>query len=478
MFKASILGISLVAMLCGFTQADVPKKPNIVFILADDLGWADTLAAPHPFYETPNIDRMQREGMTFTSAYTCGPNCAPTRASLMTGMYTPRHHLYTPGGLSKGELALMKLKVPSRKGGPKFEIFESLDNYILGHWTSIAEVLNPVGYTTACYGKWHLGQDTQGFDHFASDGKTGIDERHYGSITIADELADAGVEFIEQNRDGPFFLYLAHFDVHTPIRAKREVVARYQQKLMDGEKWNPTYAGMIEAVDKSVGRIRDKLRELKIDDDTLVIFSSDNGGLPMATRNAPLRGGKGSLFEGGIRIPTCVAWTGVIEPGSSCDTPIISVDFMPTIAELAGAELPSTQPVDGASIAPLLAGEPALADRAIFWHYPLYLSGGQGGKVLPVAETNVMYWRAVPASAIRRGDWKLIHYFEDNSVKLFNVTEDISERHDLSEQDPERAQELLTQLRRWQQATEAPIPTELNPKFDPSRAKKIAKAER
>ncbi len=478
MLKTSILGVSIATIISAFALAELPAKPNIVFILADDLGWADTLAAPHPFYETPNIDRMQREGMTFTAAYTCGPNCAPTRASLMTGMYTPRHHLYTPGGLSKGEVPLMKLKVPARKAGPKFETFESLNNYILGHWISVAEVLNPAGYTTACFGKWHLGQDTQGFDHFASDGKTGVDERHYGNITIADRLTDAGVEFIEKNRDGPFFLYLAHYDVHTPIRAKPDVVARYKQKMKSGDTWNPTYAGMIEAVDKSVGRIRDKLRELEIDDETLVIFSSDNGGLPRVTQNVPLRGGKGSLFEGGIRIPTCAAWSGSIEPGSSCDTPIISVDFMPTFAQLAGAELPDSQPVDGASIVPLLEGKPALEDRAIFWHYPLYLSGDIGGKVLPVAETNVLYWRAVPASAIRRGDWKLIHYFEDNSVKLFNVSEDISERHDLAEQDPERAQALLEQLRKWQHETEAPIPTELNPRFDPGRAEKIAKAKR
>ena len=340
-------------------------------------------------------------------------------------------------------------------------------------------MLKPAGYTTARLGKWHLGDDTQGFDISTGNGEPGDTRHHYDDIHVAEQLTDAGVKFIEQNREGPFFLYLAHWDVHTPILAKPEVVARYKQKLKaERGKWNPTYAAMIEAVDKSVGRIRDKLRELGIEDNTLVFFSSDNGGLPMVTNNAPLHGGKGSLFEGGIRVPTCAAWPGVIAPGTTCDTPILSVDFMPTFTELAGAELPSEQPVDGQSIVPLLEGKPALEDRAVFWHFPLYLSGGggPGGKVLPVAETDVLYWRGVPASAIRRGDWKLIHYFEDDSVKLFNLRDDISESHDMAAEHPERAAKLLKQLEQWQQDTNAPIPSEPNPRFKPKRAKQVAKS--
>jgi len=255
--------------------------------------------------------------------------------------------------------------------------------------------------------------------------------------------------------------------VHTPIRAKPAVVARYKQKLEKlDEKWNPTYAGMIEAVDKSVGRIRAKLSELGIADNTLFIFSSDNGGLPHITNNQPLRGGKGSLFEGGIRVPTCMAWPGIIAPGSRCSVPITSVDFLPTFADVSGAPLPKRQPVDGRSLVPLLAGKQALIDRAIFWFYPLYLSGGRGNRVVPVFGTKTMFWRGVPAAAIVKGRWKLIRYFETGKNVLFDLEADIGETQDLAAERPEKLTELSTALDDWLAETKAPIPTEVNPSFD------------
>lgn len=445
-----------------------PTRPNIVFVLADDLGWSDVGFNGAKFYETPNIDQLAADGMIFTDAYTGGPNCMPTRACLMSGTYTPRTQMWTPGGLSKGDPKLMKLLVPTRgakKGKNVFPTKLALNPSV----RCIAEALKPAGYTTARFGKWHLGKDTQGFDISDPSGKGApINQKFYGNINVAEWLTDAGVKFIADNKDKPFFLYVAHWDVHTPIRARKDVVAKYEKKLRDGKwdrQWNVTYAAMIEAVDKSVGRLRAELKEQGLEKNTLFIFSSDNGGLPGVTTNKPLKGGKGSFFEGGVRVATCMTWPGTIKSGSKCTTPITSVDFLPTFSELAGSKLPQEQVVDGQSLVPLMKGQDALKDRAIFWHYPLYLSGGRGNKVLPVHGTKQMYWRGVPTSMIRKGDWKLIYYFEDESVKLFNVREDISEKKELSKAKPEKAAELLKELKAWWKKTNAVIPNQPNPAF-------------
>jgi arylsulfatase A-like enzyme len=445
----------------------VPSKPNIVFVLADDLGAHDVGFAGAKFFETPNLDRMAAEGMIFDRAYTCGPNCAPTRGCLISGMYTPRHHIYTPGRLSKGPVEFMKLLVPARKARSSVSYPPSksaLDPSVV----SFAEVLKTQGYVTGHFGKWHVGPDAQGFDVTSSNGKPGLKRRHYGNIHVADKLTDAGLAFIDENKDRPFFLYLSHWDVHTPIRAKPEVVAKYRQKLAKtGGKHNVTYAAMIEAVDKSVGRLRDRIRALNLKN-TVFIFSSDNGGLPRVSSNAPLHGGKGSLFEGGIRVATCMTWPGVIRPGSQTATPITSVDFLPSFAELAGAALPESQPVDGRSFVPLMTGDrDALRGRAIFWFYPLYLSGSRGNKVLPVLGTDRMFWRGVPSAAIVKDDWKLIRYFEDDSIKLFHVRQDVGEQNDRSATDAVRAKAMLSELNTWLKDTEAPVPTAVNPAFRP-----------
>ena len=455
----------LIAVFACSSAAAAPK-PNIVFILADDLGWSDVGFNGATFYETPNLDRLARDGVRFTDAYSGGPNCMPTRACLLSGMYTPRTQMWTPGGLSKGSPKLMKLAVPCRSPGGKKTFPSKLQ--LPPSVTSIAEVLNSAGYTTARFGKWHLGKDLQGFDISSGNGSPGDLGKHYGNINVAETLTDASVRFLEAHQDDPFFLYLSHWDVHTPIRARKEVVARYTQKLRDGDwdrDWNCTYAGMIEAVDTSVGRVRAKLQELGLDRNTLIVFSSDNGGLPSVTTNAPLHGGKGSFFEGGVRVPTCMTWPGVTRAGTDCETPITSVDFLPTFAEMAGAKLPTDQPVDGVSLVPLLHGR-AIAERAIFWHFPLYLEGGGNNKVLPVLGTTRLYWRGVPSSMMRRGDWKLVHHFEDDSVRLYNVRKDIGERHDLAKTHPEKAGQMLSELRRWQQETNAVIPDVPNRAFD------------
>ncbi len=466
--------------LCFFQQAaaDPPKqKPNIIFILADDLGWQDTGFTGAKFFETPHIDRLAAEGMIFTDAYSGGPNCSPTRACFITGTYTPRHGIYQPGGQARGDSRYMRLLVPAvnrknkalnRRAAEQL----SITNDLAPEFVSIAEVLKPAGYASARLGKWHLGNDTQGFDLSSSDGKGGPEGNHYGDIDVAESLTDRALSFIEENRDAPFFLYLSHYDVHTPHQARQAVVDKYQAKLeslpeAERGSFNPAYAAMIEAVDISVGRVAEKIDALGLADNTLIFFTSDNGGLDIVSQLAPFRGEKGSLFEGGIRVPACARWTGVIPPDSRCDIPITSVDFLPTFAKLAGAALPASQPVDGVDLSPLFRGEP-IAERSIFWHFPLYLAGGGlGGSArnldIAISGGRTYSWRAVPSTVLRRGPWKLFEFHEDYSVALYNLEDDPGEHNDLSREHPEKTAELRAELTAWQKATSAPIPSQPNP---------------
>ena len=459
--------VSLIFVIEALTL-QAAEKPNIVFILADDMGWSDMAfngGKEHKhFYEAPHLDRLAASGMVFSRAYSGGPNCLPTRSCLLSGMYTPRTQIWTPGGLSKGPTNKMRLLVP-RKGDQQGNVFASKTE-LEPSVVSIAEVLNDAGYATGRFGKWHVGKDNQGFDVSDYNGKGAASGKFYGNIDVHQWLADASCRFIESHKEEPFFLYLAHWDVHAPIKAREDVKAKYKSKLQSSQwdrKWNPTYAAMIEAVDKSVGKVQAKLDELGLAENTLFIFSSDNGGTPVTTMK-PLSGAKGALYEGGVRVPTCMAWPRVIKPGTTCDTPITSVDFMPTFADLALAKLSNDQPVDGTSIAPLLRGD-KIDERSIFWHYPLYLSGTGEGRVVPVFGTSANFWRAVPASAMVRGDWKLIHFFEDNSIRLYNLADDISELNNLAEAKPDVAAKLFSELSAWQSSTSAVIPTQQNALF-------------
>lgn len=466
--------ITSITLGLSLAIAAAAEKPNIVFIMADDLGWKDVGYQGAKFFETPHIDELAGGGMTFRAAYSGGPNCAPTRACLMSGLYTPRHHIYQPGGLSKGHSEYMKLLVPTRTKRSKelrqlaakqFPITNDLDPEFI----CIPEVLKTAGYTTARLGKWHLGEDTQGFDLSDPDGKGGKGDNFYGDIDVAEQLTDRALRFIEENKEGPFFLYLSHWDVHTPWRARELVKAKYQAKLDKvpaGERRNfsATYAAMIEAVDQSVGRVVAKIDELGLADNTLVVFTSDNGGIHEVSQLEPLRGEKGSLFEGGVRIPCVMRWPGKVEAGSSSATPITSVDYLPTFASLAGAPLPAGKTYDGTDVSPLLDGKP-IAERTIFWHYPMYLSGK--GLTVDVPGGKTYSWRGFPSTSLRRGDYKLIEFHEDNSVSLFDLSKDPGEQHDLAKQMPELAAKLRAQMDAWQEATQAPIPTTPNPEYGP-----------
>lgn len=427
------------------------RKPNFVFIFIDDMGWRDLGYMDNRYYETPRIDKLASEGVVFTSAYSNAPNCAPTRACLISGQYTPRHGIYTVGTSERGAANMRKL-IPTVNT-------TNLDTKVV----TIAEALKSGGYTSACIGKWHLGNaepyrpQDRGFDVVvARSGRGHFDkQRNY----LTDTLTDKAVEFIEANKDKPFFLYLSHHAVHTPIQAKKELIEKYKKKTGDDIHNNPTYAAMVESVDESVGKVLDKLDELALADDTVVFFYSDNGGYGNATSMAPLRGSKGMLYEGGIRVPLIVRRPGVTKPGSKCDVPVIGIDFYPTMLEMAGVRRPGKHILDGESIVPLLKGRDKLKRKAIFWHFPAYLE--------PYNEKQKP-WRTTPAGAVRTGDWKLIEFFEDGKIELYNLKDDIGEKNNLADSNGGKAKELHDLLLKWRKNIGAPVPTEKNPKYDPN----------
>lgn len=464
----------ILTLLAGLfpLEARTSGKPNIIFIMADDLGWKDVGYAGAEFFETPNIDAFARKGMRFDAAYSGGPNCAPTRACIMTGTYTPRHSIYTPGGKAKGKTSYMKLLVPavSRKdkklaeqAKQEFPILNDLDP----RFVCIPEVLRSAGYASARIGKWHLGNDVQGFDLSTSDGKGSMKDNFYGDIDVAEQLTNRALRFIEENRQKPFFLYLTHWDVHGPLRARDAVVAKYQKKLAalpedKRRNFNAVYAAMIEAVDTSVGRIADRIDELGLGENTLIVFTSDNGGIASVSQLDPLRGEKGSLFEAGVRVPCAMRWTGRIKPGSACATPITSVDYLPTFARLGEVKLPEGQAVDGVDLSPLMEGR-AIVDRGIFWHYPLYLEGRGLGLVM--ADGKKHSWRGFPSTSMRRGNWKMIEFHESDTVALYDLSKDPGEQQDLSASLAEVTTKLRAEIDAWQAATKAPVPSTPNPEY-------------
>jgi arylsulfatase A-like enzyme len=442
-------------------------RPNIIFILADDLGYTDLGCYGSRYYETPALDRLAVQGLRFTSGYTCGPNCQPTRAALWSGQYSPRTGVYTVGGIER-------FNWQSRPLRPVDNVTKLAPEKI-----TVAEALRQAGYATGLFGKWHLGDDPehhpsrQGFDeavvsmgkHF--DFNTQPKADYPQGVYLADWLTDRALDFVRRHKDRPFFLNLAHFAVHAPHQAKPELIARFKPKAPVGGHHDPTYAAMIASVDQSVERVLALLDELKLASNTLVIFSSDNGGVGgyeregiqggSITDNAPLKGGKGMLYEGGIRVPYLFRWPGRIPAGGVCDQPINSVDLYPTLLELAGAKPPPGYPSDGTSYAPLLlsGSRSEQTRRPLFWHFPGYLGAGGGT------------WRTTPAGAIRAGDWKLLEFFEEGRLELYDLREDVGEKKDLASSQPAKMKELHAQLQAWRREIGAPMPT-------PNRERAIA----
>jgi len=462
--------ITLVFGSCSKTQHQ--EKPNIILIFADDLGWADVGYNGQKFHETPNIDRLAGEGMIFNRFYPGAANCAPSRACLLTGMYTPRHGVYVPQGLSRnGAISEMRFKTPTREADSSFFTFHVSINTVAPEFESLAEILGKAGYTSARFGKWHIGDDNQGFHVNSANGVPGFitniggdEKRFYDDTTVAQNLTTSGIEFITENKDHPFFLYLAHWEVHGPMKAKKERIDYYSDKKekMGIEGRDPRFAAEVEQLDLSVGRIMSHLKDLGLEENTILIFTSDNGGSLPNTDNTPLRAGKGTFYEGGIRTPFCIRWPGVVEPGQVSDVPIAGVDMMPTFAEITSVPDPENQPVDGTSIVPILKNESFDSERPIFFHFPLYLGGGGIARVLPTYNGTENYWRAVPLSVIIKGDWKLIYYYEYERYELFNLGNDISELNELSVERKDIAEAMFQELQAWTKETRAPIPEVLN----------------
>lgn len=468
MIRLCCLLVCLAGIVPASARAD---KPNIIFFFIDDLGWADVgytydlLGIKERYYETPHIDKLARSSVIFTDAYANAPNCAPSRACLMSGQYTPRHGIYTVGD--------------PRRGNDQFRKLEPIENetVLADEFVTVAEALQANGYTTASMGKWHLGANprSQGFDVNVAGKEWGspsgggyhsplnypnlkINER---GVYLTDALTDKAVEFVEENTSKPFFLYLTHYAVHTPIQAREDLTAKYEQKPRTEHHSNAKYAAMIESVDDSVGRVLAKLDELNLTDKTVVIFFSDNGGFGGATSNHPLRGSKGMLYEGGIREPLAIRWPGVSPAGTVCKEPVIGIDLYPTLLEVSGTAVPDNYELDGRSLVPLLKDPTASLEReAIFWHFPCYLQGSGDPEGGP--------FRTTPVGAIRMGDWKLIEWFETGRLELYNLKEDLSESNDLSQQNSEKLDLLHTCMKKWRSEVTAPIPTTPNPKYDPT----------
>lgn len=454
------------------------KKFNVIFILADDLGWTDLGLYGSDLHETPNLDRFASESLRFTSAYTAASISSPVRASLMTGKHPARLNMTTwhedsgpPEPNSKH-----KLLPPETTGNLPLDQF------------SLGEVFKKAGYFTAHVGKWHLGNavhypEAQGFDiniggtmwgmpytyWYPFSGWRAVDNeyRYVPDLVVmdsdnegtylTDRLTDKALEVIESKKDEPFYLQMNFHTPHVPLDGKPEFVSYYKEKAEPNMYHkNPDYAAMIASMDENVGRILRKVEEAGISEQTVIIFYSDNGGLAKTRTNAeqnyPLRSGKGSLYEGGTRVPLMIKWPGITKPGAVCDVPVTSSDFYPTFLDLLGfkGDEKHNKNLDGISIAPVLKDPSGTLERkTLYWHHPHYYPGRKG-----------------PVSAMRKGKWKLLHYYEDNRLELYNLEEDIGEQNNLIDTYPEKTQCLYQVLKIWRKQVNAKLPRQ-NPDFIP-----------
>ncbi|MBS0206138.1 MAG: sulfatase [Planctomycetes bacterium] len=475
----SLLFSLVITMGLSVPGSHAADQPNIVCFVVDDLGYMDIQPNnPASFYETRNLQRLAESGTRFTSGYAACPVCSPTRASLISGKYPQRTGITDYIGAAQ----------PDAWKRPTKLLPAPYRDRLLHEETTFAELLKKAGYATMFAGKWHLGPEgfwpeSQGFDinqggidrggpyggkkYFSPYGnprlKDGPDGEH-----LPDRLATETVKFMEAHRDGPFLAYFCFYSVHTPLIARDDLRAKYEAKAkglsQSSPKWgqererqvrlvqdHAVYAGMVEAMDQAVGKVLDAIDRLGLADNTVVIFTSDNGGLSTSeghpTSNLPLRGGKGWMYEGGVRVPWIVRAPGLTKAGDVCDTPIMSQDLFPTLLELAGAPIPPDVSVDGTSLVGLLRGN-TLKPRPLYWHYPHY--GNQGG---------------APGGAVRDGDWKLIEWYEDGSLELFNLRDDLGETKNLAASLPDKVQELQAKLAAWRTDVGAVMPT-------PNRVKK------
>ena len=442
------------------------KRHNVVLFLIDDLGWKDLGCYGSNFYHTPNIDKLASQGVRFTDAYAACAVCSPTRAAILTGKYPAR--------------IMLTEWLPSGRWNPRAKLRSGrfLRSLPLEEKT-LAETLRENGYRTCIVGKWHLGGEPfntarhHGFDDAIAANDHGNPGSYFHPYKgrwsipttklkatwqvlpggkngeyLTDRLTDEAVTFVRENQRRPFLLYFSHYAVHTPLQAKKAMVEKYKSVPKEKRQGNPVYAAMVESVDQSVGRVMEELKALKLDEDTLVIFTSDNGGFAGATNHAPLRGNKGSYYEGGIRVPLIMRWPGVAQSGKVNNTPVISMDLYPTCLTAAGLPMHPAQHRDGIDLTPILKGEDHWDRKALHWHYPHYNS----------------HPSAVPSSVLRKGDWKLIEAFDPKSIELYNLKTDLGEIKNLADVEQEKLAELQKELNDWRESVGAEK-MEPNPDF-------------
>jgi arylsulfatase A len=449
---------ALLAFVVAAPAIAAEPRTNVVLILIDDMGWTDLGCYGSDLYRSPNVDKLAMDGMKFTGAYSACCVCSPTRAAVMTGKYPARLRVtdWIPGLIPTNP----KLTVPD------------WTKHLPANEPTIAQAFKAAGYATASIGKWHLGgpdyyPEKFGFDLNVAGTEAAAPKSYFAPWKIAtltegkdheyltDRLGDEAVKFITANKDRPFFLYLPHFAVHLPIQGPADLVKEYQGLLKPGMKHtNPAYAAMVERADAAVGQVRTTLAKLGLTDRTVILFASDNGGHLPTTSNKPLRAGKASCYEGGVRVPTIVYWPGVTKPGSECATPVMSIDFFPTLLEMAKVTAPANARPDGESIVPLLRQTGTVKRDSLYWHYPHYQHYQLEG--------------TTPYGAVRTGDFKLIEHYDDKGIELYNIAADIGEKNDLAAAQPERTKAMLVQLAAWRNAVGAQMPTK-NPKYDPTK---------
>ncbi len=444
-------------------KKEISNRPNIVLIVADDLGWKDVGFMGSSYYQTPNLDRLAGKGMVFNQAYASAANCAPSRACLMTGRYTTAHGIYTVGSSERGDSKSRRI-IPAKNKKVLDEEFYTL-----------AEALSDAGYTTCSIGKWHLGEDprTQGMDYNIGGSIWGHPKSYFAPYRqpdlqapegeyLTDRLTEEAREFIRKNKADPFFLYLPYYAVHTPIQAKEALENKYIERGGQGCQSNAAYAGMVDNLDRCIGLLLNEIEELGLDQKTLIIFTSDNGGIRNISCQDPLRAGKGSYYEGGIRVPLVFSWPGKIKPQSRSEEAVINIDFYPTLMDITGGSEAESE-LDGVSLWPLLSGDTRfLPDRSLYFHFPIYLqaykAGYDGGRD-PLFRTR-------PGSVIREGNWKLHYYYEDGIKELYNLSLDPGESKNLSDLNTNKTDELTGKLKVWLEDQRAPVEFAINPEFD------------
>ena len=454
----------MLLMLLNSCNKESLEKPNIVLIIADDLGWSDLSYMGSEYYETPNIDKLSKSGMTFYNGYASSANCAPSRATMLSGKYHTEHGIYSVGNSDRGSRKTRKIIPIETKTTLDLDFFV------------IPEMLKEMGYTNGHFGKWHLGDvgfhpEQSGFDvniggnrhggpggYFAPYPNPQLENEPKGEY-LTDRIGDEVVKFIDINKENNFFAYVPFFSVHTPIQSKPDYQKKYSNKDSNEFHNRADYAGMIQSLDENIGKILDKIDALNLSENTLIIFTSDNGGIRAISNQYPLRAGKGSYYEGGIKVPMIFSWKGKIEAKTESYERVSNLDFYPTIKKLVGYN--ESIDLDGEDLTPIFKGE-KLKKRELYFHFPVYL---EPYRVQLDSGTDPLF-RTRPGTVIIKDNWKLHHYYEDNKFELYDLEKDVSESENLSEINKEKKNELLIDLNNWRKTNNAPIPSRLNPYYD------------